>query len=218
VSGKGQIEGEGYDRQEQAIRKHAAGHDLKITTVYREEGISGTTDEETRPAFQQMVADLLSNGCRTIVVESLDRLARQYDIQQRLAEYLASKKITPISANTGEDITAALMGDPMRRAMIQVQGVSSELDKNTLVAKLRKERQRQKAKDGRCEGRKAYGQHEGEQAILEQMLGLRGQGLTFDKIAATLNGEGIKTRSGGQWFGATVSKILKASAARTQGR
>jgi hypothetical protein len=32
-------------------------------------------------------------------------------------------------------------------------------------------------------------------------------------IAATLNTDGVKTRSGGLWYVATVNKILKANAA-----
>jgi DNA invertase Pin-like site-specific DNA recombinase len=56
VSGKGQVEGDGFTRQLEAIRKYAAANDLKIVKVYREEGVSGTTDWESRPAFAEMMA------------------------------------------------------------------------------------------------------------------------------------------------------------------
>ena len=49
--------------------------------------------------------------------------------------------MTIISADTLQDVTAAFFGDPMLRAMIQVQGVFAELDKSMLVAKLRKARE-----------------------------------------------------------------------------
>jgi len=164
-------------------------------------------DEDARPAFQQMVSDLLTNGCRTIVVESLDRLARQYDIQQRLTEYLASKGISVISANTNEDITAALMGDPMRRAMVQVQGIFAELDKNMLIAKLRKARERKKQKTGKCEGRLAFGEKPGEAEILARILELSTNGMSCRRVAKTLNEMQLPTREGGSWNSSTVAKI-----------
>jgi DNA invertase Pin-like site-specific DNA recombinase len=45
-------------------------------TVYRKEGVSGTTDWENRPAFSEMMAAMLANGTRTVLVERLDRCAR----------------------------------------------------------------------------------------------------------------------------------------------
>ena len=157
-SGASQVDGDTWDRQIEAIKSCCASQGLTLIHEYRDEAVPGKTGEESRPGFQSMVSDLLGNGCRTIVIESLDRLARQYDIQQQLATYLASKGLALISANTGEDITAALMGDPMRRALVQIQGIFAELDKNLLVAKLRKARERQKAAMGRSEGRKPFGQ------------------------------------------------------------
>ena len=45
-----------------------------------------------------------------------------------------------VSASTGEDVTATMRDDPMRKALIQIQGVFAELDKSLLVRKLRKGR------------------------------------------------------------------------------
>ena len=42
VSGKGQIEGDGFTRQLAAIKKYADANGIKIAKVFREEGISGT--------------------------------------------------------------------------------------------------------------------------------------------------------------------------------
>ena len=210
-SGASQVDGDTWDRQIEAIKSCCASNDFTLIHEYREEAVPGKTGEESRPAFQLMVSDLLGNGCRTIIIESLDRLARQYDIQQQLATYLASKGLTLISANTGEDITAALMGDPMRRALVQIQGIFGELDKNLLVAKLRKARERQKAATGRSEGRKPYGEDPnrlGEKEILDRMLQLQSEGLNAEHIARVLNGEGILTRYGKSWLSPTISRIL----------
>jgi hypothetical protein len=79
-----------------------------------------------------------------------------------------------------------------------------------IVAKLRGARQRMKAKTGRCEGTKPFGHYEGEDAILVRMTALRAVGLGYDRIAAALNAEGLKPRTGAQWWGRTINNILSA--------
>lgn len=49
VSGKGQIEGDGFPRQSTAIKPYAVAHNLKLVKVFREEGMSGATELENRP-------------------------------------------------------------------------------------------------------------------------------------------------------------------------
>ncbi len=44
VSGKGQVEGDGFTRQLEAIKAYALAHDIRIVKVFREEGVSGTND------------------------------------------------------------------------------------------------------------------------------------------------------------------------------
>ena len=61
------------------------------------------------------------------------------------------------NATTGEEMTDSLKAetDPIRKAMIQVQAVFSELEKRRLVLKLKKARDAASGALGRrCEGRK----------------------------------------------------------------
>jgi site-specific DNA recombinase len=207
-SSKGQIDGDSFDRQTAAIESFCVGTQLEVKHWYREEGVSGKNTIEDRPSFQQMVSELLGNGCRTIVIESLDRLAREYRIQEQLLIYLASKELTLFSANTGENVTEAIMGDPMRKAMVQVQGIFAELDKSLLVNKLRKARQRKKAQTGRGEGVAPFGMLEGEQVTLNRIRTYVREGDNADRIALRLNSCDIPTRSGAPWRGSTIRKIL----------
>jgi hypothetical protein len=92
--------------------------------------------------------------------------------------------------------------------MRQIFGAVHQLDKSNLVLKLRAARQRKKVATGRCEGRLPYGDHEGEQDVLNHMRGLHAVGGNWETIASTLNNEGVTTRSGGKWYPATVRKIL----------
>ena len=63
-----------------------------------------------------MIAEILSNGVNAIIIEGLDRLAREYRIQEQLLIYLVSKGISLIPANTGENVTQAIQDDPMKKS------------------------------------------------------------------------------------------------------
>ena len=203
--------GTGLSRQEQTIRAYAKQAGYKLSQVYKE-AFTGT--ENDRPVFETMLADLLDNGCRVIICECLDRLARDLSIQLQIIAMLASKGITLISAMTGQDVTNP--SDAMTKAMIQVQGTFAELDKNLLVRKLKKGRQAKKEKTGSCEGRKPYGHYPGETEILERIkqLNRKSQGekrLGPYQIATILNKEGLKSRKGTPWQGSSISSIIKCN-------
>lgn len=213
VSGNSQIEGDGFRRQEDEIKAYCKANGVDLVKVYQEGAISGTSDETARPAFQDMIAAILKNGVRTIIVEGLDRLAREFRIQETLLIYLASKGITLINARTGENVTEAISGDPMRKALIQIQGVFSELEKNLLVKKLRTARETKREEQGKCEGRKSIEEANPELAAYLKSLYRKprnGKRMTLQAIADQLNGEGVRTLSGREWTRANLHSALKS--------
>jgi len=213
-SGLGQTTGDTWERQRESIHNATGDGKYEIVNEYREEAVPGKTEITGRPVFQQMVAELLANGCRCVFVESLDRLAREYRVQEQILVYLASKGIHVVVANTGENVTDAMLGDPMRRALVQIQGIFAELDKNMTVAKLAKARKRKRDQGIRMEGKKPYGFHPDkpeEKETLALMISLSKESNAV-QIASELNGRGIKPRSGKKWHPTAVSRILARSA------
>jgi DNA invertase Pin-like site-specific DNA recombinase len=204
VSGKAQVEGDGFTRQLIAIRRYAAEHGIKIADVYRDEGVSGMKDLENRPAFVEMMTALHSNGTKLVLVEKLDRLARDLMIQETIIGDLRKNGFELVSVMEPD----LLQDDPSRKLMRQIFGAISEYEKTMIVMKLRGARARSRAKNGRCEGRKPFGYFDGESAALARITTLRGQGLGFDRIAARLNEEKIATRTGKPWHGLVVNRIL----------
>jgi hypothetical protein len=68
----------------------------------------------------------------------------------------------------------------------------SQFEKGVIVAKLRAARGRQRRQSGRCEGRKRFGEHPRQQAVLERMHQLRRkprgrERISFAAIEAQLN-------------------------------
>ena len=191
VSGKGQLEGDGFPRQIAAIRNHAAAQGIRIARIFREEGVSGTKDLDHRPALQELLVALHSNGTKLVLVERLDRLARDLMIQESIIADLCND-------------------DPSRVLMRQILGAFSQYERAMIVQKLRGARQRVRVKVGRCEGRKPFGARAGEQQVIGRMKELRQQGLAVDTIAEALNVAGLKPRAGVRWYATSVYRVLKA--------
>jgi DNA invertase Pin-like site-specific DNA recombinase len=209
VSGKGQVEGDGFTRQLEAIKKYAAHTDIKIVKTYREQGVSGTTDWENRSAFSEMMVRLLANGTCTVVIEKLDRLARDLMVQESILADFKRKGLTLISV-AEPDLCS---DDPSRKLMRQMIGAFAEYEKSMIVLKLRGARVRMRAAEGRCEGRKPYGDRPGEAEVIERILSLRDAGKAMDAIAETLNTEGVAPRSGSRWYASSVRNVLLRAAA-----
>jgi DNA invertase Pin-like site-specific DNA recombinase len=153
-----------------------------------------------------MLTALWSNGTRTVLIERLDRIARDVVVQESILKELNRKGFELVSVSE-PDLCSA---DPYRSAMRQMLGVFAELDRKTIVLKLRAARQRKKARTGRCEGRKPFGFRDGEHQIVARMKALKAEGRNWEQISNQLNADGFKTRSGGSWFPATVRRIVLA--------
>lgn len=204
VSGLGQVDGLGFDRQLAAIEKYANDHGIQIVSVYREEGVTGKSELDCRPALQTLIADLLSNGVRLVLVEKLDRLARALIVQETILQDLTRRGFQMISV-TEPDLCS---DDPTRTMIRQILGAFFEYERKMIVAKLADARRRTKAKTGRCEGRKPFGTMPGEQVTLDRMILFRNAGYRPEMIAFALNGDGQFTRYGKRWNPGTISKIL----------
>lgn len=52
--------------------------------VYREEGVSGTKESVDRPAWSELMTALHANGVKIVIIEKLDRLARDLMVQETI--------------------------------------------------------------------------------------------------------------------------------------
>lgn len=204
VSGKGQVDGDGFERQLLAIQSYAARFDYEIVEVFREEGISGTTELEDRPALSELFAALEENGIKTVLIERLDRIARDLMVQENIIRDMQKNGFELVSV-AEPDLCS---DDPSRVMMRHIFGAIAQYDKQMIVLKLRGARQRKKAKTGKGEGRHAFGEKIGEDRILDEIRMLRRNGMTYQHIAYALNESNASTRSGQPWRASVVAKIL----------
>jgi DNA invertase Pin-like site-specific DNA recombinase len=213
VSGKGQVEGDGFTRQQAAIAKYATSAGLELVAEFRDEGVSGTTEFADREGLAELLDRIDRNGVRVVIVERADRLARDLIVSELILSEFRRRGVQVIAAEGGVDLTAQT--DPTSTLIRQVLGAVSEFEKSCIVAKLKAARDRgSKAAGRRVEGRKPYGFHPAELAAIERIRQLHrkprgGERLSFASIAATLNSEGIATRTGKPWHGEVVRRIVQ---------
>lgn len=214
VSGKGQIDGDGPERQSDAIKAFCQQFGVKLLEpIFFEPAVSGTVSAMDRPAFAQMVSYIEANSTLQvdcIVVERLDRLARDLMVSELLLAECRKRKIAVYAADQGALIDLASNElDPTRKLVRQILGALAEWEKSALVKKLRVARDRARRENGHCEGPKKFGSTESEATVLAQLKAMQIGGQTLREIAQNANQMGLKSRSGQPWTKASVFNVLQ---------
>ena len=210
VSGAAQVAGDGFPRQREAIANYAAANGIEIVREYAEEGVTGKMEAVDRPAWFAMLAAIKANGVRTIIIERLDRLARDLLVQEHIVRDLQHENIKLVSVYE-PDLGST---DPTRVLMRQVMGAIAEYDRKMIVLKLRGARQRKKAATGKCEGAKPFGSHPDkpeESPVLQRIIAMWKSGTKYTHIAERLNAEQIPGRRG-KWNPGTIYRIIRKAA------
>lgn len=212
VSSKGQIDGDGPERQRESIARFCTSH--KLNLIYEAfESVSGTTEALAREAFSEMVEMIekrkSSDPIEAVVVERMDRLARDLMVSEILLGELRKRGVKVFCADHGAlTDMASNDGDPTRKLLRQMMGALAEWEKSQLVLKLRIGREHAKAM-GRCiEGVRPYGVTPVEETALGIMVNCRGEGWSYDRIANALNTDGFRNRKDKKWTRQQVRGIL----------
>lgn len=194
---------DGLPRQRALLREYAEQNGLEVVEEFTDH-ISGGTEAEGRKGWMRMISHLHNDGVRIILVESLNRLARDLMIQELLIRDLQKAGFT-LRSLSDNDLCSE---DPHRKFMRQVLGAASELERALIKAR---------TAHNKKAGIKPFGQLPGEDVILARMKELRAQGNGHAQIAATLNAEGLKPRGrvrnnkleGESWGETGIAKILR---------
>ncbi len=216
VSGKGQVDGHGFDRQRDTIAKHAKANRIDLVGEYRDEGVSGSKETADRAGLAEMLDRLAHNGVKNVLVERSDRIARDLVVGEIILGQMRDLGVHVVEAESGTDLTAGDQDNPTGKLIRQILGVVAEFEKDVIVLKLRAARDRVRRDKGRCEGRKPFGTRPGESQVLDRIKQLRrkprkGKRLSYAKIADQLNAEGQPTRTGRPWAPGSVHAILSRS-------
>ena len=213
VSGLGQRDGDGPERQRQAIARAAKRERLHMVREFSDLGVSGTTEGADRPGMAQLLAEVVALGATVVLVEKADRIARDVLVSELLLRQFRQLGVQVVTAD-GVDLTDTENATGV--LVSQLLAAVAAFDRASVVAKLRAARDRKRAATGRCEGPRPFGELPGEAEALTALRALARKqpgcdAPTMAEVAALANAAGIRSRSGKPWTRGTCWNVLRAS-------
>lgn len=197
-------------RQQDAVNAYAQAHGLEVVRTFYDAAVSGADPVMDRPGFAEMLAYILGNGARIVLVENASRFARDLAVQIAGHDMLRSRGITlvPVDApNHFQDET------PTATMVRSILGAVSQFEKEALVLKLRKARDRKSAQLGRrIEGAKwvqdPAKNPRAPQAAVKAARAAHAKGLSLRAISAELAAKGFASRSGKPYSAQSIKVLL----------
>ena len=191
-----------------AIKAYAQSAGYQIVETFYEEAVSGADPVDGRPQFAKMLERLMSNGARTIIVESPDRFARDLTVQLLGHDMLKERGIVLVAASA----PAHFIEDTPTAVLVrQILGGVAQFEKATLVAKLAAARKRKRAATGKCEGRKSHAETRPEAVALANALARKkpkGGQLSLRAISAELAARGFLNERGRPFNHKSIAAML----------
>lgn len=217
VSTDEQVRAYGLDAQEKAIRDYCAAEQLRLGTIYRDEGQSGSNGLDTRTGLAEALAALEAGDAELLVVSRLDRLARDLLVQETVIGRLG-RRCCEVRSVAEPDVSSE---DPTRVLVRQVLGAIAQYERGVIRGRMMAGKAAKAARGGYTGGRPRYGTRAaagalavdvGEDETVARILELRRDGASYRCIALTLEQEGIHPRRGERWQPSTLRAIvLRAS-------
>jgi len=190
--------GLGLAAQSTSIAATVADMDLVADLV--DEAMSGSVDPMKRPALAEALDMLATGEADTLVVAKLDRATRSVADLCTLLDLSDRQGWRFVALDLGIDT-----GSPMGRAMAQMAGVFSELERKMIG---------QRTKDA-MSALKASGVRLGRPVELPDdvrytIASKRKSGQSLRTIADDFNRKSVPTARGGDWHASTVAAVLRS--------
>ena len=223
VSTSTQVEhGYGLDTQESSIRKYCQDNGLALERIFTDAGISGAIEDgadETALHKRAGLIDLLAaiGAGDKVIVMNTSRLWRSQAAQAIIKREFLKKGAEVVSIEQPRFSLQAQ--DPNDRLINGILSLLDEWERMTVCLKLAKGRQTKAAKGDKPCGNCPFGYRHAadkksveiepaEAAIVKRIFSMAQSGSSLQRIADTLNAEGVKTQRGGEWSKAALSVIL----------
>lgn len=167
---------------------------------FADEGISGKTAPENRPALSEALAVLDAGEADVLVVAKLDRLTRSMATLSTLLERADRARWSLVILDADVDTTTA-----GGRLVTNVLGSVAEWERMIIS-----ERTKAALAALKAEGRQLGRPNEQSTENLDRVRQLRADGMSIRAVAEQMNAEGRTTATGGKWHIATVQRAIRA--------
>lgn len=221
VSTAEQANGFGLEVQEGAIRQHAKRSELRLLTIHRDEGLSGSNGLDARPGLAQALARLEAHEADALLVYRLDRLARDLVLSETIVTRLQRAGVHVVSV-TEPDVD----GDDATRVLVrQVLAVLAQYERAVIRSRMLAGKAAKKAQGGYAGGRPRFGYQakdgalvpvQREQQAIELARRLRRDRLSLREIADRLSKAGHTPKGGGRWHPTQIARLTTGRAKHRQ--
>lgn len=220
VSTDGQLDGYGLDVQATAVKAWAKANGHRLVGIERDEAVSGTTAHDIRPGLSSALLAIENGEADGLLIPRLDRLARDMATQEAALGHVWKNGGVIFEVDGGE-IKQDDQDQPMRTAMRKMAAVFAELERGMIAKRMRDGRAAKKAAGSHWTGPYAYGTrgvgkgrerdagpNAAEQVVVDRMVTMHHDGMSYRDIASALDAEGIKPRRAAAWSAMTVRNIV----------
>jgi site-specific DNA recombinase len=207
-------EGISLDNQIAKIKAYAILNDLDLTEIILDAGKSAKNLK--REGIQKIFSMIQSNQVEAVIIYKLDRMFRNTIEALETANMLDKKSVSLHSITEKLDTKSA-----MGRFFFTLTASLAEMERNIIAERTKDALSNKKANHERV-GEIPYGYDltpEGklventlEQKVIEKVIMLRNEGLSYIKIAAHLNKQGYFSKKGGKWHQESIKRICVKAA------
>ena len=190
--------------------KYADSQGMEIVSGAYDQAVKGSDSIHEREGFAQLIQYCIDNDVSIILCENASRFARDVIVQELGYRELKKLNLQLIPVDAPDYFT----GDSPSLNMIrQILGAVSEFEKSNLVSKLRSARERAKARNGKCEGRKSLQELMGDSnyiSMVKQVKSLRKHNKTYASIAGVLATKGyVQPQTGRPFNQSQIMRLIK---------
>lgn len=175
-------------RQKAVVMRHADSNGIEIVKEFYDAGVQGADHLVDRKGFNALMDFVADNGIKVILIETVNRLARDVLVQLTGYKHLKKHDVTLVPVDDPKHFEN-IADNPMAEAIMIIMATLSMLDKKMLCKRMGSGREKKRRETGRCEGRKP--------ALTEAIQlakKLRSKGLTLRGIAIQLSKSGFRVR------------------------
>lgn len=204
-------EKQGIEVQRTGCAALAKQKQFKIVKEFSDDGVSGKIPMYARPSGKLLIAALLADGIRVVIVYDAKRVGRTQEAYWSFAGLCRENKIALIDKD-GMDLLATIQGG--------FQAMMAEDDRNRIIERLAAGKKIARAEGKRVEGRWPYGEspltaNNGERDVITRICEMNANGLGLRRIARKLKEEGVRTRNGKEFKPQTIANILQRRKEKT---
>lgn len=196
-------EGASLAAQETALRAEAERRGWAVEII-REEGKSAK-DIDRRPQLRAALSRLDAGDAQLLLAVRLDRISRSVADFAGLVDRARREGWGLVLQSPNIDLS-----DPAGEFTANILASAAQYERRLISVRTR-EGMAQKKAEGAVFGRTVDADF---LPTYQRVLSMRADGMSMNRIAATLNAEGVPTARGGKWASFTIKRMLDSETAK----